>query len=86
MLYIEYNENHFCYIINLDSRFKLYNNKEKMMNCYIINPFIVLFNDTSISYNNSNNIIINNANNYYDEFNNKIKKINNIISNIYKKN
>jgi hypothetical protein len=83
---IEYIENHFCYMINLKSRFKLYNNKEKMMNCYIVNPFIVLFNNISISYNNSNNIIINNANNYYDEFNNKIKKINNIISNIYKKN
>lgn len=83
---IEYIENHFSYIINLKSRFKLYNNKEKMMNCYIINPFIVLFNDTSISYNNSNNIIINNANNYYNEFNNKIKKINNLVSNIYKKN
>ena len=48
-----YNEYHFCYIINLESRYKLYNNKENLMNCYIISPSFVFFN-------NKNDISVNN--------------------------
>lgn len=54
---INYIEYHFCYIINLESRYKLYNNKEDLMNCYIISPLFVFFNNKN-NVNDINNVNI----------------------------
>ena len=42
------------HIINLESRYKLYNNKENLMNCYIVSPSFVFFN-------NKNDMNVNNT-------------------------
>jgi len=54
---INYIEYHFCYIINLECRYKLYNNKEDLMNCYIISPLFVFFNNKN-NVNDINNVNI----------------------------